>query len=423
MQDTLKLTDKNQFVVIDSVLITGNDLTEEFIILRELNIGKGSKVNNELLSFNRERVYSLSLFNYVDFYLLQKDSINILNIDVLEKWYFYPFPFVTFNGGELKNPTYGINFKLENFRGRNETVSAYVALGYDPALALRYFNPAFIFGNDYGFGFELAYVDFGNKSYNAKAITGKEFEYTIYSGAMSLSKRLDQFNLVSVTPSFSYIEPDVPASKNITASGKNIDHVLALTAEYVYDSRDLKQFPSSGVLSLLKLTHKGFGIDEISYNIFNLDFRQYNKLADNLTARWRTSYRSTFGGNTPYYDYSFLGSDEYVRGHRDDDREGLQYVLGSLEMSYAIVKEWDFSLDLPLLPKSLTSTRIGVNFNIFADAGATFDKFDELKLNNFTSGYGFGLNILFLPFNSIRFEYAFDEFMNGELLIGLGFSF
>ncbi|KUG24866.1 hypothetical protein ASZ90_005327 [hydrocarbon metagenome] len=53
----------------------------------------------------------------------------------------------------------------------------------------------------------------------------------------------------------------------------------------------------------------------------------------------------------------------------------------------------------------------------------TFDNLDEVKLNNFVSGYGVGLNILFLPFNSVRFEYAFDEYMNGEFIFGLGFSF
>lgn len=240
---------------------------------------------------------------------------------------------------------------------------------------------------------------------------------------MSLSKRIDQFNLFSLAPSYSYIETDVPIIENITASSKSIDRVFSLSAEYVFDSRDLKQFPHTGVFSSFQITHNGFGLGGISYNTLQVDFRQYNQLIKDVTARWRTTYRGAFGKQVPYYDYSFFGYRDYVRGHREDDMEGLQYFLGSVEMSYAIVNEWHFSLDLPLLPKSLTSARIGVNFNIFADAGVTFDKFKEMRFNSFVSGYGVGLNVLFLPYNSIRFEYALNEYMNGELLVGLGFSF
>ena len=421
--DTLKLSDEHQYVKIDSIKIIGNDITEEFIILREMTFSIDDEVNIKDIEYNRERIYSLGLFNYVNLYVLHNEEENTLLIDVYEKWYLYPFPFVFFNGGEFKNPTYGVNFKLENFRGRNETLNAYIALGYDPSVFLNYYNPALLFNNDIGMGIELGYRDFGNKSYNAERIVGEDFEYTFYSGAISFSKRINQFNLVQISPSFTYIETDAYISNSITASETSIDRVPALTAAYLYDSRDLKQFPKSGVYSLVELTHKGFGVGNISYNTFYLDFRQYNELIKDITARWRVTYRNAFGDVVPYYDYSFFGYEEYVRGHREDEMEGLQFVLGSFEMSYAILNEWDFSLDLPLLPKRLTSTRIGVNFNIFADAGATFNKFDELLLNSFISGYGFGLNILFLPYNSVRFEYAFDEYMNGEFLVGLGFSF
>lgn len=421
--DTLKLTDENQRVTIDSIRITGNDITEEFIILREMTINVGDEVNNKDISFNRERIYSLGLFNYVNLYILQENETIALLIDVYEKWYLYPLPFLNFNGGNFKDPTYGVNFTLENFRGRNETLNAYIALGYDPSVSLGYYTPSLIFNSGIGLGVSVGYTDFANKSYNAEQIVGKEFEYTFYSGSISISNRFDQFNSISVSTSFTYVETEVPVSRKITASSKPIDRFVGLSVNYSYDSRDLKQFPKSGMYSYLKFTHNGFGINNISYNILRFDLRQYNQFIKDLTARWRMTYRNVFGKNVPYYDYSFLGYGEYVRGHRDGKMEGLQYFLGSLEMSYAIVNEWDLSLDLPLLPKKLTSTRIGVNFNVFADAGASFDKFHELLLNNFISGYGFGLNILFLPYNSIRFEYAFDEYMNGEFLIGLGFSF
>lgn len=422
--DTLKLSNVNQYVKIDSIRISGNDITEKLIILREMTFTEGDEVNSKIIDYNRERIYSLGLFNYVNLYLLKKQQDTVLLIDVYEKWYIYLFPFMSFNGGDFKNLTYGIKFRLENFRGLNETINANFAFGYDPMISLSYNNPTLFFDEDIGFGFEISYKDFANKSKNAEALIGKEFEYTFYTAAVSFSKRINNFNLLTLEPRYTYVESGVPVvSEQITASSTQIDRALILRMNYVYDSRDLKQFPKSGLYSSVDFTHKGFGINDISYNIFKVDLRQYNLLNDALTFRWRVNYRSTFGKNVPYYDYSFFGYEDYVRGHSSDEIEGTQYLLNSIELSYAIIDEWDFSLTLPLIPKNLTSLRIGLNFNIFADAGTTFDDFEELRFNNFLSGYGVGLNILFLPFNSLRLEYAFDEYMNGEALIGLGFSF
>ncbi len=422
--DTLKLTDKNQYVKIDSIRISGNDITEEFIILREMTFSEGDKVNNKIIDFNRERIYSLGLFNYVNLYLLEEQQDTVLLIDVYEKWYIYPLPFLYFNGSEFNNPTYGINFRLENFRGRNETVNAFFAFGYDPTISVSYYNPTFFFDEGIGYGFKINYKDFANKSKNAELFVGTEFEYTFYSAAISFSKRINQFNLLTLEPRYTYVESTVPiVSKQITASSTPIDRALSLSMNYIYDSRDLKQFPKTGLYTLVGFTHKGFGINDISYNILEVDLRQYNLLSDFLTFRWRVNYRSAFGKNVPYYDYSFFGYEEYIRGHSSDKAEGAQYFLNSIEFSYTIVDEWNISIKLPLIPQNLTSVRIGLNFNIFADAGTTFDDFEELRFNNFLSGYGFGLNILVLPFNSLRLEYAFDEYMNGEALVGIGFSF
>ena len=123
------------------------------------------------------------------------------------------------------------------------------------------------------------------------------------------------------------------------------------------------------------------------------------------------------------YSLSYLGYNEYVRGHRRDNREGNNYFLMSVEIYHPILEEWNLSLDLPLIPKSLTKTRIGIQLNLFADTGIAYNNGERWKTSNFLSGYGFGITFLFLPYNSIRFEYALDENRNGEFLIGTGFSF
>ena len=53
---------KENLILIDSIKITGNEITETFIITRELTFKPGDKINPEILDYNRERVFSLGIF-------------------------------------------------------------------------------------------------------------------------------------------------------------------------------------------------------------------------------------------------------------------------------------------------------------------------------------------------------------------------
>ena len=75
---------------IDSIKIVGNDITEDFIILRELTFKEGDVVTSSQLEYNRERVFSLRLFSKVNIYPVLRDSITFIYIDVNETWYIYP---------------------------------------------------------------------------------------------------------------------------------------------------------------------------------------------------------------------------------------------------------------------------------------------------------------------------------------------
>lgn len=419
--DSLLVKD-NESIKIDSIKISGNDITQEFIILRELTFHAGETVTGKILRFNRERVFSLRLFNRVEFIIQNEQNKNILEIHLYESWYFYPLPFLRAHNGDIKKATYGINFLYKNFRGRNETIRAMIGFGYDPYYSISYDNPALFFENDIGFSFALAYSNFTNKSVTAKNITGEDYKYKIFSQSISLSKWFNQFHIASLELGFNYLEAPF-AQNGITASGERIDRLMYGGISYIYDSRDLKQYSENGLFTFLQFIHKGFGINNITYNEFDLDFREYRNIFEQLSGKWRLSYRRTFGKVVPFYDYSYLGYGERVRGHFNDIREGKGYLLTSFELSYPVIKEWNVSLKLPLLPGSLTSARIGIYLSGFIDAGDTFNDSNPFSINHFYSGYGFGLTFLFLPYNTIRFEYAFNELGRGEFIIGTGFSF
>ncbi|MEE9431571.1 MAG: POTRA domain-containing protein [Melioribacteraceae bacterium] len=421
-QQTFITLAKTDSIKIDSISIIGNDVTEEFVILREMNISEGDFVTKKKIEFNQERIFSLGLFNKVKLNLIDRSSYVELNIEIAESWYFYPLPFLKLRDNTIARATYGIILLYKNFRGRNETIKAIITAGLDPTFAFSYFNPVLSTGNNFLLGFDLAYVTRRNRNIIAENTFGDVFDYKSIFGSIEIGYRLNLFNTISVSTAYEYYElPD--ELKNLSASNTNIDRTLSGGIAYSFDSRNLKQFSDDGNYSVAQFTHKGFGINDISYNLLKLDLRQYKTIINDLSIKWRGLYRHTFGKRVPFYELSLLGDKENIRGHKFQKREGNNFMLTSLELNYPILKEWNLSLDLPLLPTSLTSARIGLYANIFVDGGTTYNNGELLSINNFDSGYGFGVTLLLLPYNAFRFEYAFDEFGNAEFLFESGFSF
>jgi len=163
-------------IVVDSIHITGNEITEDFIILRELTFGVGDTLDHHLASYNRERIYSLRIFNEVKLIPFSSNGKNVLQIKIEESWYIYPIPFVTLKDRDWEKVSYGISVSLLNFRGRNETLSGSAAFGYDPSFSFRYYNPNLSYNQNLSFQVNLGYSTSTNKSTEAEYLYGASFE-------------------------------------------------------------------------------------------------------------------------------------------------------------------------------------------------------------------------------------------------------
>lgn len=413
----------SRLVKIDSIKISGNDVTKDFIIRRELTITEGDSVSAKIIDYNRERIFSLGLFTNVKTFVYKSNEKNVLMIEVNESWYIYPLLYFRSEQTSINSSTIGVTLVYKNFRGRNETIYATAGFGYQPIYRLVYENPAILHNQEIGIQIDLLYSNLVNKNVTAANLVGSDFKEKIIDNNITLSKRIDQFNMLYATLGFNYAETPYPGVQSITASGTGIDRSPYAGVSYNYDSRDLKQFSDNGFYAFGSFIHKGFGVDNINYNIFSLDIREYEKIIGDFSAKWRLAYRSTFGGTVPFYDYSYLGYEERVRGNFRNKKEGNNYILASMEINHPIIKEWDISLKLPLLPRSLTSARVGLYLGAFYDAGSAYNNSQRLSLNQFYSGYGIGFTILVIPYNSFRVEYAINQDRRGEFIFATGFSF
>ena len=417
------LTFKQKSFIVDSIIVQGNDITEEEIILRELTFSQTDTISQKILAYNKERIYSLGLFTKVDLFIYPENEKNFLVINVEESWYIYPIPVASLRDNDWKKLSYGVYVVVKNFRGRNETVMGRVELGYDPTFQLSYYKPNIVPGSDFFWGADFIYKRKNNRSLTAANLFGEDFYQKFIIGSLELGKRFGVYQRLNLSFNYNYVESP-KFIKGINASVERVDRYPSVGIGYSYDTRDLIQFPKSGIYGAAYLEFKGLGNNDINYQVLGIDFREYRNVFDDLTAKWRFAARFTSGKSIPYYDYSLIGYDEKIRGNYNLYQEGNNYYIGSLELYYPLIKDFNISLDfIPIVPKELISYRVALYLELFGDTGATKLLGKPISFNDFRSGYGVGLNLLVLPYNILRFEIAFDEYMNSEFILGLGLSF
>jgi outer membrane protein assembly factor BamA len=413
----------NYSIKVDSIIIEGNTITEPDVIMRELTFAPGDTVNASILKYNSNRVFSLGLFTRVDFIPYTVNKTNNVLINVGESWYIYPIPFVNFEDKDWQKISYGINFLVRNFRGENETLMATAALGFDPKFTLYYDRPYIFRKQSIYFTAQLYYQNAKNKSATAKELYGGDFDQKFINGSIDFGKRLNLFNRIDLSAGFSYVENPVYLP-GISASNSRIDRQVSLAAGYTYDTRDLAQFPAIGAYAFFNVQFNGLGIDDIDYQSVNIDLRKYFELNSGLRFKIRAASRLTFGRLVPYYDYSYLGFGERIRGNYNQEMEGNDSYVGSIEFNYPIIRDIELSFDfVPVIPKSLLTYRFAMYLELFSDTGITRLWGQPIIINDFSTGYGTGLVFLVLPYSQLRLEYALNNYGKSQFIFGLGTSF
>ncbi len=142
-------------LVVEGFEVSGNKVTKERIITREMVFGLGDTIlKMELipaLQRSKDNILNTSLFNFVilDVKHLPGNRI-IIEIEVTERWYIWPVPILDYaernfsefvKHAEWDRLVYGAWLKWSNFRGINDLLTAKVKLGYLNEYALSYDLP------------------------------------------------------------------------------------------------------------------------------------------------------------------------------------------------------------------------------------------------------------------------------------------
>lgn len=406
---------------INKIVLQGNEITEADIIFSEMTFKEGDWIDSTILFFNRERIYSLGLFTSVEM-IVGKELEDTLIIAVEESWYIWPIPFISFTESDGLRTTYGMNVSILNFRGRNEQIDFILALGFDPFYKIRYQVPYLFREEKISLDMMSEYTTIKNRSRKAELIHGGDFEQKFFIGSISFGKRFNIYNTASITLEYQNVQ--TPFFNSLIAiSDDEKDVTLNGGLAYTYDSRDLVQFPANGFYFRYAIKNYGFGMNDISYRVAEIDSRFYDTLFNDFSYKLKFGFRTVGGDKIPNYAHSFFGYEEKIRGYYNQQDEGHTRLFSSFEIKYPIISEMNWSIDLPLVPSSLTSYRLAIYSEIFLDAGTS--KFREDKWNSsvVNAGFGFGFTVLLLPYSVGRFEVGFDKKFNSEIILTYGTSF
>ena len=406
---------------VGQVIFAGNVLTKDYIIEHEMALKHDSLVTHQAVQYDINRIYSLRLFTKVDIQVVP-DSADYatLVVTVSERWYLYPFPVLGIKDRDFSKIFYGAGIIHNNVGGRNEQVFGSFALGYDPYISFGYTNPLVDVEREIFFSFRSYYTKQQNRSLVSLA-NSPNFDEIKWGGMGTVGKRYSLFTLASTTLEYTNLKvSDNRAGRTLSPSGR--DEFISLHASYLYDTRDLKEYPSAGTYLSLGVSKHGVFENNVNYQRYNIDARKYFPVVNDLVFAGRVFTSLSSGGSVPNYGHVFFGYSERIRGHFNTIREGEQLVGSTVEMHYPLVSPRYIRLNfIPF--EQFRDLRYAVYAAAFADAGNTWYRKEPLTLQTFSSGYGVGIHCNLAYSAVLRFEFGVPykkSLAKGEFILDLG---
>jgi outer membrane protein assembly factor BamA len=442
LKDTVR---DGRFLTVNRIFITGNRITRDQIILRELSLKKGDVVFSTeidgILDLDRKKLLNTRLFNTVEIRQLEIDSGKIdLLVDLNERWYTFPAPIFeladrNFNewwqnyGHDFDRINYGLRLYRYNMRGRNETLRIHAQFGFQRKLELMYRFPYIDRKQKHGLSVDFLYAETKNLAYRTldhkyefirsddilRLNRGAGLSYSYRNSFYQIhSLRVDYYNL--------HISDTIKTLNPYYLKGEAKDQKYSsVTYGFNSDHRDLVSYPLKGHQFTATASRHGLlPTDDLKkteallvYSQF-FDLKKNFFLSNNLVAYW-SDPRSV-----SYFNYGVLGfRRQFVRGYEIYVVEGPYFALNKTTFKKLIFTRKYHWESMPL--EQFRHVPLSIYLKTYADVGyvKNYPDYETLGINTklsdkLLSGAGFGLDIVGSYDIVFRFEYTFNaEGQNG----------
>lgn len=423
---------------IDSIVLSGNKITKNRIILREIIFKVGDTLQcdklDSLINLSRENLLNTSLFNFVNlvkFYPVPGSPDVIIRVSVIERWYIWPVPIlkisdrnfnVWWKTKDLSRLSYGFYIDWHNFRGRKESLIMAFQWGYNRNLTLQYTKPYLNKKKTMGIGFgvsysrqkESAYQTINNKQRFFKEQVGFARQDFFVHGEFLVRRNIyitHQLELSYDQHEFS--DSLLLENEHFTADGSTKSQYFSFSYNFKSDHRDFKSYPLEGY-------YFDFGI--IKHGLWTFRNHTLNTIQFQATFRkfWELDPRLYFAtgingmisaGKQPYFILQGIGYDRNVV-------RSYEYFLIDAQHFIILKNNIKFVL-IPTRVKNISfikTEKFGKIFyalymNIFVDGGyAVYNQDFGRESNDLQNtpliGYGAGLDFVTYYDIVMRLEFS-----------------
>lgn len=439
--------DSSKYVVVDDIVLVGNDITKPSIIYRELTFAVGDTIRRELLQeelrISEENLRNTTLFNFVEFELVENDDDNVsVVIEMTERWYIWPYPYLVYSDRNLNawyeaddfsRFSYGFDLEYKNFLGLKHTVKLTAIAGYNQNYGLSYDIPYLTkkqsFGLELGGGYkrdkEVAYATVDNKvSYlNVDDEFAKQMVYVSLKPYYRFGYRNKLF--VALEYNDTKFHDSLPSLNDDFANrfGTRFQY-LSLSAVFKNDFRDEQNYPLDGHYLELMLQKNGLGVFGTAPDCFygKLTFDWYQPIkgrwywASNVTAKL-SPY-----DDTEYFLNQGLGyKNDYVRTYELYVVDAMNFALMKNNLKFAILNP--VTKYIPFIKNErFGKIHMALYANVFFDCAYSWNVPENVSSaldNKFIFGTGVGIDFVTYYDKVIRFEYGVNDMGETGLFIHL----
>ncbi len=388
---------------ISKVTISGNDVTREHIIRRELELRAGEPFVVETMHADVVRLENLGIFSSVSIDLAEIDGDVGVDVTVREMPSFIPY----------------VGFKItdQDSIQIGPAVSSLNLFGLDLGVSGRA-----LFGGASTYQFTVDWP----------WIAANHLSLELFAGRILRDDSLRDFGETSdeITPwvgtfigrdwrargGFSYFR--LRADRDgVTLSPTNKDTLIRLGAGLGLDTRDSWRNPHQGWENDLQVLRTGGPLGgEGSFWTTDIDVRRYQPVGSHtvVLSGLASLQTGTLGVDIPsYMDYR-LGGANSVRGYspeRGRELAGKNQLLTTVEYQHLL-------LDIQEITIFGFRFAMGLELAAFVDTGTAWNEPNEFGTRRTRTGFGFGVRPIVPGVGEVRLDVGFST--NGDIVFHLG---
>ena len=446
INNNIKLDPSVDYYIIKKIKIEGNKRTKRDIIIRELSINEGEKLNKsktlEIIEEEKRKLVNTNLFNEVEIKikLINNNDIEIL-IVLIESLYVLPSIIFelsdrNFNdwwenfNHDLSRINYGAGLMHYNLSGRADILEFSFRGGFIRELYSSYYIPYISKKQKGGIELDFNFIDYDHLNFE----TNNHIPI-FYKSINSLQKEIISSIEYSHRESFYNYHYFVIEHNNFKINDtlkvlneryyfdKNMINSINIGYEFDRDFRDIKNYPLNGFRLNIQIKKNGLGIfDDINKWKTKIYYSNYFSLKNKtyFSFNFSSLYSSK---NQPFLLYESL---DKIRGFEKYLINGYSYLTFRNTLKRNIFSK-TYSRNNDKFIKRIKNVPLSIYFKTFYDSGYIW-KYKNQNNTNFLNNkyiysYGIGFDLVTLKNISFSSELSRNSLNEFNLSFNLGADF